>query len=276
MKCFDLDGIERFAPLAETYARGRPSYPREAIALVLQGLRPNGLIVDLGAGPMIATRLLGHAVAVDPNLPMLLAAGAQTGMSVPHPQTGMSVPHGSGPRVVARAEMLPFRAHSIDLLTAFNAFHWFQPQEFFADAHRVLEPHGRLALIWNDWDLGDPFTREFVTLMRSCAGDYPPEDREEEVAPLYATPLFTNIRRFGVPNIHEMDRGTLHLRLQSMSYVPRDEQRWHPLAKALDAMHERYADARGIVRHMYTTSVFVAEPAAIATSSAGTSRETSR
>ncbi|HWW62743.1 MAG TPA: class I SAM-dependent methyltransferase [Thermoanaerobaculia bacterium] len=229
--------MARFSDRAGAYARGRPSYPPAAIDFVLRDATRK---LDLGAGTGISTGLLG-AIACDPNLDMLLAANR-----------GL-------PRIAARAEVLPFRARSLDLITAFNAFHWFQPDAFFAEARRVLRRDGRLGLVWNDWDFSDAFTTEFFRLMRSCAPpDFPPEDREAEVAPLYATALFANIERAGFPHRHRLDRELLELRLRSMTYVPSDGPRWELVANELAALYERYADREGFVEHHYIASAFVA------------------
>lgn len=234
-RCCDLDGAARFTGRASFYARARPSYPADAIAFVRGDATR---ILDIGSGTGISTRLIDRAIGVDPNLDMLLAA--------------------SGSRVLARAESLPFRDRCADLVASFNAFHWFQPEAFFAEARRVLLPHGRLALAWNDWDHTDPFTHEFVVLMRSRAGDYPPEDRDAEVAPLYQTKLFANIERRDFPNTHVLDFELLQMRLQSMSYIPAEGAEWDALARELRALYERYADNEGRVTHRYVTAVFVA------------------
>ena len=251
LRCHDMEGVARFSSRAEVYARARPSYPEAMIDALLAsaGARPGAVIIDLGAGTGISTRLLarvhGRAFGLDPNLSMLDAG----------PRLA------SAPLAAGRAELLPLRNATAHVITAFNAFHWFQPEPFFDEAHRVIAPSGSLALVWNDWNLEDPFTAEFVRLMRSCAGDFPREDREAEVAPLYQTCLFTGIRRSAWPNIHTLDRETLPMRLQSMSYVPREGPVWDDLAFRLDALFEKYASGDGTVRHHYTTAVFVAQRA---------------
>jgi hypothetical protein len=94
--------------------------------------------------------------------------------------------------------------------------------------------------------------------MRSAAGDYPPEDREAEVAPLYATSLFTNIERRSFPNEHRLDRDLLRMRLQSMSYIPLAGPAWDALDRELALLFDRHA-RDGFVTHRYTTEVFVSE-----------------
>lgn len=240
MRCCDLDGAGRFADRAELYARARPSYPDAAVSFVLGDA---SRVIDAGAGTAISTRLLAaHGARVtgfDPSVEMVLAA--------------------RNPRLVlARAEALPFRDACADLVTSFNAFHWFQPEPFFEDAHRVLVPRGRLALVWNDWDRSDAFTREFVRLMRSKAAGYPPEDREAECAPLYATKRFGNVEYRAFPNEHRLDLEHLRMRLQSMTYIPREGAEWDELSRDLTRLFDRYADAGGFVTHHYKTTVFVA------------------
>jgi SAM-dependent methyltransferase len=249
-RCCDLDGVGRFADRAAIYARSRPSYPPAAIEFLLARVPgPHARIVDVGAGTGIATHLLaaahGRAIGLDPGVEMLRASATD-------PRVALA----SG-----RAEHLPLRPASVGLLTAFNAFHWFQPEAFFTEARRVLVPEGRLALAWNDWSRDDPFTDEFVRLMRSRAGDYPPEDRAAEVAPLYATHQFREVEAASFDNVHVLDRETLPMRLQSMTYIPREGPAWDTLSAELTALYERYADAHGLVRHHYATVVYVASPA---------------
>jgi SAM-dependent methyltransferase len=240
-RCFDYNGAARFSGRADWYARARPSYPDAAIVHLLGNAKR---VVDVGAGTGIATALLAarhpNVIAVEPNVDMA-SSGART-----------------TPFVLARAEVLPFRDASADLLTSFNAFHWFQPDGFFAEAHRMLARGGRLALVWNDWNLRDPFTRDFVRLMRSRAGDFPPEDREAEVGPLYRTKLFGPIEYRAFPNTHRLDLEHLLLRLRSISYIPSEGAAWDEVARELTRLFEKYADADGFVTHHYTTPVFIA------------------
>jgi SAM-dependent methyltransferase len=129
-----------FGAGAEAYERGRPSYPAEAVALLVDeaGLAGGGVVVDVAAGTGKLTRLLApsgaRVVAVEP-LAEMAAVLRRVVAGVP----------------VARgvAERLPLREGSIDAVVVAEAFHWFRLDEALAEVHRVLRSGGGLALLWN-------------------------------------------------------------------------------------------------------------------------------
>ncbi|XP_070694372.1 putative methyltransferase DDB_G0268948 [Pempheris klunzingeri] len=96
------------------------------------------LAVDVGCGSGQGTLLLAkHFVSV-------------VGMDVSPAQLDMALQHAKEPNITYRqcvAEELPFADSSVDLITAMSAFHWFDRPHFLQEAHRVLKPHGCLALL---------------------------------------------------------------------------------------------------------------------------------
>ncbi|MFA6957766.1 MAG: class I SAM-dependent methyltransferase [Thermoanaerobaculia bacterium] len=245
IRCWELDGATRFDGRAALYAKGRPSYPDAVIDFIAEEAgETQGRAADLGAGTGISTRLLARhfpaVVAVEPNIEMALASRV------------------ASPRyVLGRTERLPFRDRALDLVTAFNSFHWFVPGEAMPEIDRVLRPGGLLAVVWPDWDFDDPFTKEFVTLMRRAAGDYPVEDRDAEAAPLYSSDRFTRVERRNVPYVHRLDRPGLIARLQSMSFVPTSGAAGDAALAELEELRARFADAAGVVEHHYSISVYI-------------------
>ncbi|XP_063153901.1 putative methyltransferase DDB_G0268948 isoform X2 [Candoia aspera] len=51
------------------------------------------------------------------------------------------------------AEKLPFEDHSVDLITAFSAVHWFDVSSFIKEMDRILKPSGCFILCSNTLDL---------------------------------------------------------------------------------------------------------------------------
>ncbi len=144
-----MNPLSRFSDRAADYAKYRPSYPDQAIATILEGLgNPSQLVAaDIGAGTGISSRLLAErgvrVLAIEPNPSMREAAS---------PHALVEFRNGT-----AEATNLP--DSSVDLVTCFQAFHWFDPAPTLWEFHRILKPSGRLALVWNDRSQEDEFTK---------------------------------------------------------------------------------------------------------------------
>jgi ubiquinone/menaquinone biosynthesis C-methylase UbiE len=131
-----------FGERAEDYERGRPGWPADAVAALLErwGARQ---VVDLAAGTGKLTRILAaHAdvTAIEP----VDGMRAVLARSVPnaHVMTGT-------------AEAIPLDDESVDAVFVAEAFHWFDLDRAPAEIARVLRPGGHLAVLFNTLD-GDP------------------------------------------------------------------------------------------------------------------------
>ncbi|MGH9228769.1 MAG: class I SAM-dependent methyltransferase [Acidimicrobiales bacterium] len=131
----------RFGDVAEAYESVRPLYPDAALAELAArcGLRAGTAVADLGAGTGKLTRQLAalgaDVVAVEP-LPGMRAA---LEAAVP----GVRVLDGT-------AEDIPLPDASVEIVTAAQAFHWFETRRALDEIARVLRPGGWLALLWNE------------------------------------------------------------------------------------------------------------------------------
>lgn len=131
-----------FDSLLEAYARFRTGYSPALFDLVLRG-RALPRVLDVGAGTGLAAKDLAprarRFVAVDVARAMLRRC--------------------PGERALAKAEALPFRDASFDVVTCAQAFHWVDPAPAYREFHRVLRPGG-LAAIWWKYEAPDDKTAQ--------------------------------------------------------------------------------------------------------------------
>lgn len=139
-----------FSSKVSDYVASRPDYPAALFAALRNAckLQPGAVAADVGAGTGLLTQGLlaqGYAVtAIEPSDSMRAAADA----ALTH------IPSYSS--AVGSAEHLPLPAASVDLITAAQAFHWFDITAARTEFLRVLKPQGQVALIWNDRVSSDP------------------------------------------------------------------------------------------------------------------------
>ena len=148
----DLTTVEArrrsFESGAATYDEVRPGYDEETVDWMLG--RPAGPleVLDLGAGTGLGTRTiaaLGHRVtALDPSADMLSALTASLAGLTPALAARISTRQ-------AGAEVLDDADASVDAVTAFTAWHWFDPARTEPECARVLRPGGMLAMAWYSW-----------------------------------------------------------------------------------------------------------------------------
>ena len=145
---------DRFTGRAGAYAAGRPGYPAASIDVLFEGLGDPREVVaaDLGAGTGISSRLLAErgatVLALEPNAAMREAAQ----------------PHARVQWLPGTAEATGLGEASIDLVTAFQAFHWFDHARALREMVRILRPGGRAAVVYNERDERDPFTAAYGEL----------------------------------------------------------------------------------------------------------------
>ena len=150
--------ISRFSNHSEDYQKYRPRYPEAIITYLEQniGLNKAQLIADIGSGTGIFTELLlNHhyqVLAVEPNAQM--RSQAETRLKQ-YPK----LKHING-----MAEQTDIAAHTVDLITVAQSFHWFDLIQTKAEFKRILKPGGHVLLVWNILQRKSQFLKAYQAL----------------------------------------------------------------------------------------------------------------
>jgi len=237
---------DRFSGLATAYAAARPSYPVESVDVLFEGMGdPAQLaVVDLGAGTGISSRLIAdrgpHVFALEPNAAMREAAK-------PDPRIDW---------IDGTAEATTLADASVDVVAAYQAWHWVDHPAGVAEARRILRPNGRMAVIYNERDERDPFTGGYGTIIAKYAVDATEERRFKAVRDFEAIdPART--KRFEYANIHHLDCAGLHKRAESSSYLPHEGPASEAMHAEIDMLFNRYERDKAIEMHLLTIVVRV-------------------
>jgi SAM-dependent methyltransferase len=249
------DPTHRFSARAGAYASTRPSYPLETLDILRahHGLEVGRVVADLGSGTGIFTRLLlesGAVVhAVEPNDDM-------------RHEAERTIVHGQFRTISGRAESTGLPDTSVDLVTAAQAFHWFDLAPFKRELLRILRPHGHAAFIWNDRDVdGTPFLRAYEPILLEWCPDYRHLQGKADT-PAKFDEIFGPRRwsRHTASNAQQLDRSGVVGRVMSASYAPQANTASHAaLVEALEAAFDRHAE-NGVVTIGYTTVVVGGQP----------------
>ncbi|MFP3941833.1 MAG: class I SAM-dependent methyltransferase [Thermoanaerobaculia bacterium] len=267
----DRRPTERFSGRVADYVRYRPGYPDALLETLVEatGLGPGRVVADVGSGTGISTELLlrsgARVLAVEPNPEMRLAAEERLG---------------GEPRfrsVAGTAEATTLPDASVDLVTAGQAFHWFDPERTRREWLRILrgrpeergadrpasrEPGGPgpaggwVALFWNARQTDTtPFLRDYEALLHRFGTDYHAVDHTRLGPERFESFFRGSYTGHTFPNRQVLDFERLRGRLLSSSYTPAPGHPDHePMLAELRRLFDRHQDG-GHVQILYDTQL---------------------
>jgi SAM-dependent methyltransferase len=242
-----------FALVPDTYERGRPMYPFEAVRRLVRELRihPRSTVLDLAAGTGKLTRLIAQIGATVVVVEPVDAMRQRLVETVPKAKA-----------LAGTAEAIPLPETSVDAVTVGQAFHWFDGDAALAEIHRVLRPGCRLGLIWNVKDESVDWVRLLAEIIEPYRGSAPKVASGAWKEAFERTELFTPLERARFSFVHDVDVATVVARVESISFIaaldPRVRERVAAQVRDLVTTHP---ETRGRARFplRYRTGVYWCE-----------------
>ena len=246
------DSKQRFSNRVTDYVRYRPGYPVVVRDLLRAecGLRPGHLVADIGSGTGFLSELFlknGNRVfGIEPNEEMRKA-----GEEYLASYDGFA-------SIIGSAESTTLDDRSVDLVTAGQAFHWFDQDAARREFIRILKPAGWVVVVWNE-RLTDttPFLRDYEALLRKFGTDY--AEVKESYPHEQHMQAFFGANSFAgrtLPNFQDFDFDGLAGRLRSSSFIPApDNPNFEPMMEEAQRLFVRH-NQLGRVRLEYLTRIY--------------------
>ena len=245
------ESVERFTSRVDDYAKYRPGYPVAVIELLTNecGLTPASIVADVGSGTGKLSEILlanGNVVlGVEPNAAMRVVAEA---IFKDEPRFRS---------IDGSAEATTLDDSSVDLITAGQAFHWFDPVKTRTEWIRILKPNSWVALVWNDRQLeATPFLSDYEQFLVKFGTDY--SDVRHDAGLPRIDQFFAGDKYAlkGFPYTQVFDLDGLRGRVRSSSYTPGpDHPTFDPMMRELETIFEKH-QRNGHVDFDYETKVF--------------------
>lgn len=247
---------EVFSDKAADYRTSRPDYPAGLFETLRTrcGLDGNAVVVDVGAGTGLLTQgFLSRgirAVAVEPNAEMRTVCDLEL-CRFPGYQSAEGT-----------AESIPVDDASATLITAAQAFHWFDVPRARKEFLRVLRPGGQVALIWNDRVEDDPLNASLNEIFTRFGGEkrlaLATDKKRDGVAGFFGdrSPV-----EFAWPHEHRLDKESLLSLVFSRSYMPdRKSEAGMEAARCIRKIFTDMSD-NDCVTMRYTATAIIGRPA---------------
>jgi SAM-dependent methyltransferase len=246
------DNTQRFSNRVDNYVKYRPSYPKKIISFLESTIQFNNkfIVADIGSGTGILSQLFlenGNTVfSIEPNEPM-----RKKSEELLHSYSSFKSINGT-------AEQTTLENESVGLITAAQAFHWFDAEKTKAEFKRILKTNGYCCLIWNERLVISAFEKAYEQLLLDYTIDYTSVNHknidEKKIAAFFAPHQFIQ-QTFSNKQVFDFDG--LKGRLLSSSYTPDENHSKHkPMIKALKNIFDSF-NQNNNVQFDYETKVYL-------------------
>jgi ubiquinone/menaquinone biosynthesis C-methylase UbiE len=246
-----MEPTKRFSNRVDYYIKFRPGYPIELVTyLTNEGiLKNNDIIADIGSGTGKLSELFlkeGNTVyGVEPNQEMREAGEKLLG----NYKNFISID--------AVAEDTTLQANSIDIITAAQAFHWFDPVKTKFEFRKILKNYGWILLIWNTWEnIKSDFTKEYKRLLIEYGTDYKEVRNLNQTQDLIENFLGRDYNFKKFKNVQLLDEDGFKGRLLSASYAPMEnDSGFEKMMEKLMKIYKKYNN-NGLIEFEYETVIY--------------------
>jgi len=230
------DSVSRFTRTVENYVKYRPTYPFAIIEFLQKAchLTAEKVIADIASGTGFLAEIFlkngNPVIGVEPNGEMR-RAGQHYLQS-----------YSNFTSLDATAEATMLASHSIDMITAGQAFHWFDPEKSRQEFARILKPQGWVVLAWNMSKQDTAFMKDYNQIWFKYLA-LPTEANDsyliEEGLRNWYSPGVIYFESFD--NAQVVDLDGLRGRILSSSYSPTPEQpNYQPMLDGLEAIFKKH------------------------------------
>jgi SAM-dependent methyltransferase len=182
-----------------------------------------------------------------------------------------ATPHEGVEFLAGTAEQTPLKNASVDLVTSFQAFHWFDFDKSLQEFRRILKASGRLALAWSLWDQDDLVSKEYTRLVFGASKDREHQSQSGMHLKTWFKsiryqlfwqglwlPYFTNLQRHEFVSSQSLDFPGLVGLARSQGFTPSEGKGLEKLVSDLAVFYQRFCDHQGSVRLLYRTYLYTA------------------
>jgi ubiquinone/menaquinone biosynthesis C-methylase UbiE len=248
------DTVERFSNRVDNYVKYRPHYPPAAADYLSEAiaLTPDEQIADIGCGTGISSKLFlengNTVIGVEPNDAMRSAAEEYL---AGYPRFRA---------IKGTAEATTLATHSVDVVVAGQAFHWFDLDKTKPEFERIVRPGGHVVLMWNERQLETtPFLREYEQFIVKYSSDYAVVRHDTFDAKVIGQFFDRPVSKAVFPNVQHLELDGLKGRMLSASYMPNEQDAVFPeMMDGLETLFAKHSE-NDRINILYDTNVYVSQ-----------------